>query len=657
MRSVVLPEGAAPAVQKTHAQILAVHAALLPTGKILFFSGDEHDPGRHHLGMFDHARLFDCQTLAITSPAPAPSIRDLFCCGQAFLPDGRLLVAGGTEAWTHAAITHDDHGHAAMGHFRGIADAYVFDPASESWSAVARMVFQPWTMTGGGRWYPTLVTLGTGRVAAMSGHPSDSDTRHFNNTIETFTATPAPQGHWIDRGTVPAEMTFYPRCYVVKDGTLFFASPIAGQSRKWNETSAAWTVVAPGPPVEYAGFDTSSVLLPLLPEFNFRTRVLMCGRQVPVYIDLDDVPPSWKQAGTRTLLFNGAPPVRTHCNAVLLPTGDVVVCGGLRDPGDDPAAAVREIEIYHPFTNTWTTRPAPATAQVCRNYHSVAVLMPDGRVWMAGSNFKVKWSYHNPADYPAALPQDAQQGSVDNRELRIELYEPWYFGRPDRPTIANAPATAVIGSAIQVQTPQAASISRVVLLRLGSCTHSFNSDQRYVGAAFTRGAGVLNVTLPNNPHVLPPGPYLLFVLQPGQNAGVPAEVPSIGRHIRVDLAVPATPPSLTVQLNATAFTPGQTLVVTATSAPGSPPEPVDAYIVIKLPNGQFLSAQLGGGFVPGILPIATNIVPPALTQQVAQYAFNGSEPVGTYTWFAVFTTPGTQNFVSALDQDTFVFTT
>lgn len=139
--------------------------------------------------------------------------------------------------------------------------------------------------------------------------------------------------------------------------------------------------------------------------------------------------------------------------------------------------------------------------------------MPDGRVWMAGSNIAGQWSYHNPADFPGTLPHDAQQGTTDNRELRIEVYEPWYVGRPDRPTIAGAPASAPVGSTIPVQTPQAASISRVALMRLGSCTHSFNSDQRYVGATFTRGPGVLNVTIPNNPNVLPPGPYLLFLLQ------------------------------------------------------------------------------------------------------------------------------------------------
>lgn len=155
MRSVVIPEGASTTVKDSYAQILAVHAALLHTGKVLYFSGDEHDPGRHSLGNFDHARLFDCQTFAITSPAASASIRDLFCCGHAFLPNGRLLVAGGTEAWTiELEGGADPHGHAGAGHFRGTAESYTYDTNNNEWDDAARMVPEPGYSTGGGRWYP-----------------------------------------------------------------------------------------------------------------------------------------------------------------------------------------------------------------------------------------------------------------------------------------------------------------------------------------------------------------------------------------------------------------------------------------------------------------------------------------------------------------------
>ena len=64
--------------------------------------------------------------------------------------------------------------------------------------------------------------------------------------------------------------------------------------------------------------------------------------------------------------------IRTNLNAVLLPTSEVVVCGGFRDTTQDPAAAVLEIEIYHPLSNSWTTLPADANP-------TVATQLPFGR--------------------------------------------------------------------------------------------------------------------------------------------------------------------------------------------------------------------------------------------------------------------------------------
>jgi hypothetical protein len=547
MRCVVIPDGGAASVQNAYAQVLAVHAALLHTGQILFFSGDEHDPGRHHLHQFDHARLMDCQTLAISSPAPSPTIRDLFCCGHAFLADGRLLVGGGTEAWTLDQVGGaDPHGHAGAGHFRGTAEAYAYDPASNQWVAVHRMVPEPGKSTGGGRWYPTLVTLGNGHVAAFSGHPSDADTRHYNNTVEAFRPSPVPTGQWTDLGTVPAPMagygdlTYYPRAHLIKDGRLFFSSPINGQSFKWNTTTHLWTPVCAGPGNDYDGIGTNSVLLPLLPEESYRTRALVCGRSVAKRIDLDDLFPQWQPTLPRTLLANGTPPVRTHCNSVLLPTGDVVVCGGMQDPGNDPGSAVLAIEIYRPTTNSWATMPTAANAHVPRNYHSVALLMPDGRVWMAGSNKHASWSYHEPGNYPASLPTTAQDGSIDNRELRIELFEPWYVGRPDRPSFTKSASAVSVGATFEIQTSVANTISRVAAIRAGSSTHAFNPDQRYVGLPFTRGVGKLTVSVPDNENLLPPGHYLLFVLDSVVDpaTGAILDVPSVGQFLRIDNAKP-----------------------------------------------------------------------------------------------------------------------
>ena len=171
---------------------------------------------------------------------------------------------------------------------------------------------------------------------------------------------------------------------------------------------------------------------------------------------------------------------------------------------------------------------------------------------------------------------------------------------------------------MEVTTPQAATINRVVVIRAGSVTHAFNADQRYVGLNFTRRDGGLTVSLPENPNLLPPGPYLLFVLDAtaAPEAGALAGIPSVGRHLRIDGPAAQAPPKVTLQLNAASYHTGDTLTVVATVTPGGAPSPVDAYVMVQIPGGQFLSLQLNGPPVPGQVPIATNFVPAPLQQQV-----------------------------------------
>jgi galactose oxidase len=79
-----------------------------------------------------------------------------------------------------------------------------------------------------------------------------------------------------------------------------------------------------------------------------------------------------------------------------------------------------------------------------------------------------------------------------------------------------------------VGTPNAASIAKVTLLGLSSTTHEFNQSQRFVSLAFSPtadGTG-LDVTVPSNPNLAPPGYYMLFILN---SAGVP----SVAQMVRI----------------------------------------------------------------------------------------------------------------------------
>jgi hypothetical protein len=212
-------------------------------------------------------------------------------------------------------------------------------------------------------------------------------------------------------------------------------------------------------------------------------------------------------------------PIRNHLNAVLLPTGEVFVCGGVNEDSTKPSdkTGIRAAELYQPRARRWPSLPSRdrwltlPDAAVIRQYHSVALLMPDGRVWTAGSSKN----------------HDISSVRPDPRELRIELFEPWYFGRSDRPKIAHSPSEVRWGDRFHIQTRQANEIRAIAFVRAGSVTHAFDADQRYVGLKFTRGKGdELHVSAPPDANIAPPGFYMLFILN---RHGVPSN----GRFMRI----------------------------------------------------------------------------------------------------------------------------
>ena len=122
----------------------------------------------------------------------------------------------------------------------------------------------------------------------------------------------------------------------------------------------------------------------------------------------------------------------------------------------------------------------------------------------------------------------------------------------------------------------------------------------------------------------------------------------------VDVGLQAEP-GLTITVNGTAFSGGQTLVVTATLTPGTSDQPVDAYVVVRLPDQSFLSVTFGG-VAPGLVPIVTGLAPIAFTGEVFRYTFTGSEPAGAYTWLAGVTQPGTLSVLGSIGEWPFTVT-
>src|SRR5215212_4852227 len=210
-------------------QVLAVHAAFLNYGQIIFFGGDQHDPDLADQHQIDATCLFECATGDVTRISSPPF--DLFCCGHALSAHGTLMAAGGTFAFDHTVggVHHD--------HFPGLRDTAIFrfEPTGFGWNKTADLNTGAVVASGnprltGGRWYPTLLTLANGDILALSGHPGQDDRNHTNYIPEVFTPEPAPHGSWHRLGsyTTPAEdqpfqahqTTYYPRAHLLPTGDV-----------------------------------------------------------------------------------------------------------------------------------------------------------------------------------------------------------------------------------------------------------------------------------------------------------------------------------------------------------------------------------------------------------------------------------------------------
>lgn len=192
---------------------------------------------------------------------------------------------------------------------------------------------------------------------------------------------------------------------------------------------------------------------------------------------------------------------RDFHNLTLLPDGTVLVTGGGRTTGaTDPATAVFEAELWSPITEDWTTL---AKMQVPRRYHSTALLLPDGRVLVAGGG----------RNNGVGAPNNS------NDHFNAEIFSPPYLFKGTRPSITSAPSTLQYNTNFSVVTPDASRIAMVSLMRLGSVTHAFNMDQRFLKLTFQQVSGGLTIQAPANANLAPPGYYMLFLID---GSGVPS---------------------------------------------------------------------------------------------------------------------------------------
>ncbi|MCK6444833.1 MAG: DUF1929 domain-containing protein [Planctomycetes bacterium] len=415
----------------------SVHTALLPTGNVASFAY-----GASALDVL--WTEFDPFHYAGTGGFLAKS---LFCGGHVLFADGRLLVAGGT-------LSDPD-----SGHVKGPTHTEFYSPWTHAWSAGDDM--------NHGRFYPTLVTLGDGRVLALSGI---NELGEYEPTSEIYDDVLG----WNEIAGADLVQDLYPRAHLTTSGAVFVAGP-GPVSTLLDPVAPAWYPIATTQASYRA--EGCSVLLPGAPD-----RVLLIGGTSDgasgdascERIDLHAAHPQWEPAAPMEF-------PRFHHNALFLADGSVLVFGGAEF--DDPAATVYPCEIYSPNADHWRT---VASVKRPRLYHSSGVLLPDGRVLVGGGD----------------------------GEATIEIYWPPYMFRP-RPEVEVSPGTLQYGTAFTLDLVHVAAsdIGRVALIRPVATTHSVAMDQRYVDLTFgVSGDRQLVVDAPTNPNAAPLGFYMLVVV-------------------------------------------------------------------------------------------------------------------------------------------------
>jgi len=236
---------------------------------------------------------------------------------------------------------------------------------------------------------------------------------------------------------------------------------------------------------------------------------------------------------------------RAYHTAIILPNGKVLVTGGVICQGSNnvDCGQVLNAEMWDPTATPNNLAQTPwckmAAYKEVRAYHSIAVLLPDGKVLVGGGGLPGAVGEVDANGVPVTIIDTDNDGRPDTftdsskfyGHKNVEIYSPPYLFNADgslatQPLITSAPASVSYGQTFFVGTSGAGTIPKVSLVRLPSVTHGFNQDQRQISLADPQVvSGGMNVTAPADPKVCPPGYYMLFVLNNG--------VPSVAKIVKV----------------------------------------------------------------------------------------------------------------------------
>jgi len=491
--------------------LVAVHATILPDGKVLSFGTDR-------LGTLD-GRTFDVwdPRLGLNDNSHTTttlnSAQDSFCSSATFLADGKLLISGGNSV---------PGGIGVLG----------VNSTSNIYSTTDNSITKANSNLALDRWYATMITLPNGNpimlggmqawkeemaykpdVAIAQGWPSMTPETYINGQWHTLLGAYSREAFGPDYNR-----TSYPRAWVAPNGLVFGISA----DKMWyldptgnGNVTDAGTFKGP-----YSGSNPVNVGSTNTAVMYDIGKILVAGGNGSTWsdglpasnqstvVDINRGLPVLTEQGTMTH-------ARRLANAIVLATGEVVMLAGTKIGNNSGIDAVYAAEIWNPTTGRWSLG---ADASIFRGYHGQATLLTNGTILSYGGGF------------PIADPG-----------LKAQIYYPPYLFKANTngtSSLATRPAIQSISGLtydhldpIQMNMQNANPISSVVLIGVSNGTHAFNSGQRRIPLRFTQENERLSANIPNA-NLTPPGYYQVVTVAANG-------VPSIGTIINIGLGANA----------------------------------------------------------------------------------------------------------------------
>ena len=419
----------------------AMQLAIISDSHALVVDKVEHNP----LVINGHPAWGALYNLRTHSVRPLSMQSNSFCAGGSFLGNGTMLNVGGNPVFEDFTNSTD------FGDVNGIQAVRLFHPCDSGDVGGCDIFDDPSQIRlASPRWYNTVVRISDGSAMILGGSTTGG---WINNaTVNNPTIEYYPPKSILDFG-VPIHSPFlastlnsnlFPAAFSISNGFVFVAANNDAMLYDWQSNYERRLPPIPnGVRVTYPMSGTA-LLLPLYPETEYTSEILVCGGST-----LDDTRPSWEissqepasaQCSRIVLSEEGIahgwdveymPQARMMPDAVLLPTGQVVIVNGAEtgiagygnvqsqvghSNADRPVLAPVLYDPRAPVGQRFSSEGMP-TSEIPRMYHSVATLTPNGDIMIAGSN-----------------PNVDRSVMTFGTEYRVEWLKPPYMSQ-ERPVI------------------------------------------------------------------------------------------------------------------------------------------------------------------------------------------------------------------------------